>query len=168
MTNFNRNLWEPLERDFFRDPFRGLDRALDFPHMGPLGSSLGWPSLGGRMSRDVMLNPAVDVRDLGDSLAFHLEAPGCSPENLHVDLKDGNLVISGEKEKHKRDEGSNYIHEERSHGSFSRSFRLPEGTKPEDISANFNNGVLDVSVKKAAGALTRIAVENRRPETINK
>jgi HSP20 family protein len=169
LSNWNRNMWEgPRDardsRDA-RDPFAQFERALGFPSM--MGQQQ-WPSMMGQqqwplsqnMAQKVALNPAVDVRDLGENLAFHMEAPGCKPENLHVDLKDGNLVISGDKEKHKRDEGANYIHEERSHGSFSRSFRLPEGTKPEDISANFDNGVLDIMVKKAANT-SRIAVENR-------
>lgn len=98
--------------------------------------------------------PSCDVREKGDKIEVIAELPGVSPENLKVELVDKNRVlrISGQRsesiDEEKEQGGAKWVLKERSTGSFQRSFRLPEGTKPEDIETCFENGVLCVNFPK--------------------
>ena len=59
------------------------------------------------------------------------------------------LFVSGERKNENEEKTKNFHRIERSYGKFSRSFKLPENTKQDDINAEFNNGVLTVTVPKA-------------------
>jgi HSP20 family protein len=69
-------------------------------------------------------------------------------EDINVELKDGLLTISGEKKMEKKDENEKYHRTERSYGFFSRSIRVPQGLKEQDIKARFENRVLEVTFPK--------------------
>ena len=73
---------------------------------------------------------------------------GISKEQVNVDVHDNTLVISGEnKQEQKYQEGNTHI-QERRFGSFTRSIPLPRNVKVDEISAKFNQGVLEVSLPK--------------------
>lgn len=86
-----------------------------------------------------------------DSLRFVVELPGVPEENISVELENGVLKISGEKTENRTegDEDRYYV-QERSFGSFSRSFTLPRSIDGAAVEAVFKSGVLTVTLPKAA------------------
>lgn len=71
-------------------------------------------------------------------------------EDLHVELHDGVLTLSGEKRSEKEEKNDKYHCVERSFGSFSRSFRLPDNITDKDVKADLTDGVLQVTITKPA------------------
>ena len=69
-------------------------------------------------------------------------------KNLEVKVADGNLIIKGEKQEEKEEKKKDYYLQERSFGSFQRSFELPESVDADKIEANFKKGVLTVKLPK--------------------
>jgi HSP20 family protein len=105
----------------------------------------GRPSNGGQARRWV---PAMDLVEEDDSLVLRADLPGLSEDDVNVEVKDGVLTISGERKAEERKEEKGYYRVERSFGSFSRSLTLPEGIDPDKVSAEFDNGVLEVRIPK--------------------
>ena len=73
-------------------------------------------------------------------------------EDIHLEIKEGVMALSGEKQTEKKEEGDKWHRVERHYGKFTRQIRLPPGTDPSRITAAFNNGVLEVRVLKPAEA----------------
>ena len=94
------------------------------------------------------LSPSVDVYEKDDKYVIDAEIPGLSKEEIKIDVKDGSLIISGEKKYENKSEDENYIRVERRYGKFERRFNLPENVNVESVSANYKNGVLEVSLPK--------------------
>ena len=78
------------------------------------------------------------------------ELPGVRQEDVEITFHNGVLTISGERKAEEQKEGSGYYVRERRYGSFRRSMTLPEGTDESNISARFQDGVLEVRVAGAA------------------
>jgi len=74
------------------------------------------------------------------------ELPGLKKEDVKVHIDGDTLVVEGERKQEKEEKREGYYHSERSYGKFYRSIQLPEGAKLDQTSAQFNNGVLEVSV----------------------
>ncbi len=95
--------------------------------------------------------PPVNVRETAGEFSFEVELAGMKPEEVEVTCDNGVLVVRGERlEARKEGEEGRYHIVERSYGSFSRSFQLPQGVDDERIDARFDNGLLRVRVPKAA------------------
>jgi HSP20 family protein len=77
------------------------------------------------------------------------ELPGMKPEEFSVELKDGALWITGEKQEEHKTEGKTFHRVERRSGKFQRMFELPAAVKEDAILAEFKEGVLKVTVPKA-------------------
>ena len=92
--------------------------------------------------------PAVEVSENDSRYTLTVEVPGVKKDDVHVDLREGMLVIHGEKksEREEKKERSRYI--ERSYGSFSRSFSLPADADPDRLEASFKDGVLTINVPR--------------------
>ena len=99
--------------------------------------------------------PAVDVLESADSYLIRAELPGMKREDIKVELKDGTLVLSGERISEKPAEGVEYRHVERVNAKFSRSFSLPETVKHDGIEATYKDGLLEIRVPKAEEAKPR-------------
>ena len=92
--------------------------------------------------------PPMDLVEAGDHFVLKADLPGLKDEDVKLEVQDGTLTISGErKSEHEASEGGWY-RIERSFGSFSRSLTLPEHVDADAISANFNDGVLEVRIPK--------------------
>lgn len=96
--------------------------------------------------------PAVDVREDAGAYHFELEMPGVSPSEVEVTADQGVLMVRGEKRQgsEREEEGGRLHVTERSFGSFSRAFQLPQGADEGNITATFDNGLLSVRVAKRA------------------
>ncbi len=95
--------------------------------------------------------PAFKVDISEDEKAFHIDAelPGITKENIALNIEDDMLTIKAERKQETEETRKNYHRIERAYGSFSRSFNLGEIIDREHITADFDNGVLHVSLPKA-------------------
>jgi HSP20 family protein len=100
-------------------------------------------------------HPAVDILEGQDSYLIRAELPGMKREDIHVEVEDGALVLSGERKSEKPAEGVEYRHVERIATKFSRSFTLPETVKQDGIDAKYKDGILEIRVPKAEQAKPR-------------
>jgi HSP20 family protein len=100
-------------------------------------------------------HPAVDVLESKDAYLVRAELPGMKKEDIKVEVKDGNLVLSGEIKSEKPADGVEYRHVERVAAKFWRSFTLPENAKPDGIEASYKDGILEIRVAKAEEAKPR-------------
>ena len=74
------------------------------------------------------------------------DLPGLKRDDITVEVDDGVLTLSGERRQENREEREGFYRSERSYGSFYRTIPLPEGVEEDDISATFDEGVLEVRV----------------------
>ena len=129
----------PFERRANRvatyDPFRDLE---EFERSVFGGSS-------------VMGSFRTDVIDTGDSYELEAELPGFKKEDVKLDLDNGYLTISAQRneELDDKDNEGRYIRQERATGSCARSFYVGKELEPKDISAKFENGILTLHLPKA-------------------
>lgn len=139
------------------DPFLDLrthmDRLFDgvFGSMTPFGDSFGWP----RLSR-VEAMPRVDVGETAEAFTIKAELPGMDEKDVELTLKDGVLTLKGEKKAEKEANDKDYHLIERSYGTISRSFRLPDTVDPEKVTAGFDKGVLTVTLPKTGEPKPRV------------
>lgn len=98
--------------------------------------------------------PAVDISESKERYEIRLDLPGVKPEQVQVELEEGKLKISGEK-KRVEAEGMAYRYKERTTGAFSRLFKLPDDADLNGIRAQFDNGVLVLTIQKQEAAKPR-------------
>ncbi len=96
-------------------------------------------------------SPRMDVYERDDELVFECEAPGLDKDDIEVSVDNNRLTIQGERrtEREVEEEERNYFRTERFYGSFQRSFALPENIDQSEITAEFSDGVLNVTLPKA-------------------
>lgn len=93
--------------------------------------------------------PRIDVIEDEKALYFEAEIPGVIKEDVKVSVNDENiLTIKGEKKFERKEEAKLCCRHERNYGEFTRSFLLPDNVDSEKISANYENGVLTLTVPK--------------------
>ena len=95
-----------------------------------------------------VLNVAFEVKETKDAFVFHADVPGMEIKDIDIKLQNNRLSISGKREQEKTDKSDTYYMYERSYGSFTRSFTLPEGVDGEKIAAELAHGVLTVTLPK--------------------
>jgi HSP20 family protein len=93
--------------------------------------------------------PAVDVFDNKDGVVVKAELAGMDPDDIQIEVEDNVLTLKGERKLEEKVDDERYYRVERRYGSFQRSLALPQGVKPEDISAGYEDGILTVTVPKA-------------------
>jgi HSP20 family protein len=93
--------------------------------------------------------PAVDVFDTKDAVVLKAELAGMDPDEIQIEVEDNVLTIKGERKFEETVDEERYYRVERRFGSFQRNLALPQGVKPEDIQAGYEDGILTVSVPKA-------------------
>jgi len=92
--------------------------------------------------------PRVDIVDEGKQLALEVEVPGIEKDALKVEVHQGVLTISGEKQATKLEDNHKVHRSERVYGAFKRSFTLPDNVNGEEVQAAFKNGVLRITLPK--------------------
>ncbi len=93
-------------------------------------------------------NPHVDIYENKDHIALEVELPGMNKEDINITFENNVLTISGERHFEKNEEEKNYHRVERSYGSFTRSFTLPNTVTGDGITAEYRNGVLYLTLAK--------------------
>ncbi len=108
-----------------------------------------------KSNREISHNrwPDVDIVEEENHYRLHADMPGIDKTDIKVEIENGVLTLSGEKKVARKEEkAGSYYHYERSFGSFSRSFSLPEHIDANSIEAHYQNGVLQLSIKKTEAA----------------
>ena len=105
-------------------------------------------------------SPVVDIEETDKNYMIRAELPGLDKDKVKVSVEDGVLMLSGERNLERKVEGKTFHRVERSHGTFSRSFTLPEDVDAEKVNANYKDGLLEVSVMKREDAKPK-AIEVR-------
>lgn len=92
----------------------------------------------------------TDIQEKDNNYILDMDLPGYEKEDIKAQLKDGYLTITAQKNTSNddKDEEGNYIRRERYCGKCSRSFYVGDSIKEEDIKANFNNGILELTFPK--------------------
>ncbi len=101
---------------------------------------------------DVVRQPLVDLADNGREYTVKAEVPGVNKEDLNIEVSEDTIEISAESKEERKEEKSGYIRRERRYASFYRSIPLPEDVLPDKVSADLKEGVLTVTLPKAAPA----------------
>ena len=113
---------------------------------------LGWPRMDTIWRSRV---PAANITEDGNESNIELAIPGMSKKDFHINVENGNLVISAEKEEEKKEEKKNYRRREYNYNSFRRSFSLPETVNADAVKAQYKDGILELTVPKKAEAKKR-------------
>ena len=92
--------------------------------------------------------PKVNVYEYDDKVGIVAEIPGLDKKQLNVEVEDGILTISGDKHSAFENEGAKILRKELKESSFKRQFELGELLDGDNISANFKDGILSISVPK--------------------
>jgi HSP20 family protein len=94
--------------------------------------------------------PRMDVFEKDGKLVIKTELPGVKREDVEITLDGDDLTIKGERKAESEVKEEDYYRLERSQGAFYRSMTLPFAAKPEDVSARFTDGVLELEIPKPA------------------
>lgn len=95
-------------------------------------------------------SPQVDIYEDAEGIRLHADLPGVNQKDLDLQVDNGMLTVRGERKLQNEDKKENYHRIERYHGSFTRSFMLPDYADTERVEARFKDGVLEVSIPKKA------------------
>lgn len=98
------------------------------------------------LGRPMRWTPTVDIFHKEGELVVQADLPGLKKDEVEVSLEEGDLVIKGERKIESKVEEENYYRMERAEGKFYRRMPLPEGVKPDQIKAEFKDGVLNIRV----------------------
>jgi HSP20 family protein len=105
--------------------------------------------------------PQVDVVERDGQLVIRADLPGVNKDDVRVEVTDDSVIIEGERRyEHEENQGGVY-RVERSYGRFLRQIPLPEGVNPENASANFRNGVLEITMPAPQAASRNRQLEIR-------
>ena len=94
--------------------------------------------------------PALDVWETERELVYAVDVPGIPEDKISVELDEGALTISAERERTQEETQDRFYRYERRYGTFSRTVGVPQGVTESDVTADYKNGVLEVHVKKPA------------------
>src|SRR5881397_1346210 len=96
--------------------------------------------------------PAVDVYEDEHQVTLKIEVPGIDEKDIDVRVENNTLTVQGERKIEKEEKEENYRRVERQYGSFTRTFTLPPTVDSEKVSANYDKGVLKITLPKKAEA----------------
>lgn len=135
-----------LMRELARDPFQALRDLMSwdpFREMVPVGrGALRW-------------SPDFEIRETKDSYVFKADLPGTKKDDLDISLVGNRLAVTGKREEEVETKDDTYFACERTYGSFTRTFTLPDTADTEHISSELRDGVLTLVIPKKEGAQAR-------------
>lgn len=99
--------------------------------------------------------PPVDVYEDERGIQLKMEVPGINEKDIDIRLENNVLTITGERKLEKEEKQENFHRIERSYGSFSRSFTLPNTIDNEHVTADYDKGILKIALTKRADAKPR-------------
>jgi HSP20 family protein len=103
--------------------------------------------------------PKVDIIENEKAFDIQVAVPGMAKEDFKIDLKENNLVISGERKFVRKTDEKHFRSIETQYGSFRREFVLPDGVDGENIQAKYENGILELVVPKDEKKLLKTTIK---------
>lgn len=134
-----------LQRTREWDPFQRMQELMG---LDPFEVMNQWLTGAGGREGGVTFVPAFEVKETKDAFIFKADVPGVEEKDIEVTLTGDRITVSGKRETEKREESDRFYAYERSYGSFSRAFTLPEGVNPDAVSAELKSGVLTLTLPK--------------------
>ncbi|WP_435005484.1 Hsp20/alpha crystallin family protein [Tundrisphaera lichenicola] len=110
-------------------------------------------------------SPRVTIRESEGQFLVSADLPGLSKDDINVELLENMLVIQGERKQEKKEERKGFSYSECSFGSFYRAIPLPEGVDSSKASAEFRNGVLEISMpapRRAETHTRRLEIQEKK------
>ena len=139
---FKRNNLPFFDRDEFLTPFDKMFDNLVETQFPDIVKQVGVKPYQGSAY------PKVNVYEYDDKIGIVAEIPGLNKKQLNVEVEEGILTISGDKHNTFENDGAKVLRKELRQSSFKRSFELGDLLDGDNISANFKDGVLSVSIPK--------------------
>lgn len=137
--------WQPFERmDSLR---RQLDQVFDEMTENSTRKEANW-------------YPAVELIDTPDNLLLHVQLPGIDRNNIEIQVARDSVLISGEHSYPQQPEKANWLHSEFAYGKFRRLISLPVAIENDQVHADFQNGILTLTLPKIAQARRHIVKVN--------
>jgi HSP20 family protein len=137
----NKTAAAPQAQSYGWDPFTALREIMrwdPFREIAPIAAR----------DRMVEFDAAFEVKETKDAYLFKADVPGIKESDLSVNLTGNRLTVTGKREAERRQENDTYFSYERSFGSFTRSFTLPDGIEADKVQADLKDGVLSINVPK--------------------
>lgn len=134
------------------EPFRGLDTVTRrmFDTMSEMNRNV--------KQQIEQFSPRVDIAETEKAISLHVEIPGVQKEDVKISINEDRILsIRGEKKQSETIEGQQFVRVESHFGTFARSFTLSESIDIKAIQAEFNNGILQITLPK---------VEPEKPKSI--
>ena len=129
--------WEPLrEMTALQNE---MNRVVGSLFSTGAGNGASWPK---------NWTPSVDVWETEDEVVYAFDLPGIPEDKISIELDDGALTVSGERERADEVADERFYRYERRFGSFTRTIGVPQGVGEGDVKASYDNGVLEVHVAK--------------------
>jgi HSP20 family protein len=132
---------------------------MSLTHFDPLVNFRAFEDAFSRLLTEPQSNrpwsPAVDIYETENELVLKADLPGIEPENVDVRVENQTLTVSGERKFEAKESGKGFHRIERSYGSFTRSFSVPNTFDTGSVAASFKNGILTVSLPKKEAAKPR-------------
>ncbi len=139
----NVTRWNPAVAYLNREPFARLfENFFSEAAQGEEVSNRNWV-------------PPVDIQETEEGYRLQAELPGLTKEDIDITLENNVLRLSGERKFERDVKKENFHRVERTYGTFSRAFALPQQVNAEGVQAGFENGVLTILVPKAEQAKPR-------------
>jgi HSP20 family protein len=133
-----RREWDPFRvmREMLRwDPFREMAPAMP--------------------AETLVYAPAFEVKETKESFVFKADVPGLKEQDLEVSVTGNRLSVLGKREAEKEEKTDTFYTYERSYGTFTRSFTLPDQADVEHVKAELRNGELTIVIPKAPTAVAK-------------
>src|SRR6266851_5027968 len=141
MMNKALQVWSPMLSELNRFHW-DIDELFDRWFGSRMGNGTG----------NGVLKPALESFVADGKLVVRGDLPGIEPKDVEVMVTGKTLTIRGKREQRSEDKGSDWFRREVHYGSFERSFELPEAAKPEEITASYRNGVLELTAPTSGAA----------------
>lgn len=127
--------FRPVRSSVIRDPFLDNFFSVRFP-----------------VADTVNFEPKIDIKENDKTFVIEAELPGLSKDDFKVTLENGILTLEGEKKYEHEERKDGLYRAERQYGSFKRTFRLTEDVDTKKIQADYDKGVLRITLPRAAKA----------------
>lgn len=132
--------WPLLSTSGWLSDFFNTERFLDYE----------WP-------RRTQWMPAVNVNEKDKEFEIEMAAPGMKKSDFKIETENSTLTISSEKEEESEEKKEDYMRREFNYASFCRSFSLPENCSEDRISANYQDGILKVTIPKKVATREKLS-----------
>ena len=100
--------------------------------------------------------PSINIKEKDEQFIIEVAIPGLTKDDFDINIDNNILIISSNNQQKNEEKQANYTKREFCFSEFKRSFTLPDTANLDEISANYDNGILTISIQKKDGAKTKL------------